>query len=117
MTRPSVVDRNMEPIVRRRDNALFGRQNANAFIDYELKPGTLAYMCFAPPHPIGADEQGRIEIRINNHGLRDRTLAKRAPAGTHRVLCLGEIRKALSLALQVSLLKPVPESTFGNFRF
>ena len=34
-----------------------------------------------------------------------------------RVLFLREIRQALALALEVSLLKPIPESTFGNFRF
>jgi 3-methylcrotonyl-CoA carboxylase beta subunit len=34
-----------------------------------------------------------------------------------RVLYFGEIRDALALALEVSLLKPIPESTFGNFRF
>jgi 3-methylcrotonyl-CoA carboxylase beta subunit len=34
-----------------------------------------------------------------------------------RVLSFREIREALALALEVSLLKPVPESTFGNFRF
>ena len=34
-----------------------------------------------------------------------------------RVLCFREIRDALALALEVSLLKPIPESTFGNFRF
>jgi 3-methylcrotonyl-CoA carboxylase beta subunit len=34
-----------------------------------------------------------------------------------RVLFLREIRQALALALEVSLLKPIPGSTFGNFRF
>ena len=34
-----------------------------------------------------------------------------------RVLFFREIRDALALALEVSLLKPIPESTFGNFRF
>jgi 3-methylcrotonyl-CoA carboxylase beta subunit len=34
-----------------------------------------------------------------------------------RVLYFSEIRDALALALEVSLLKPIPESTFGNFRF
>ena len=34
-----------------------------------------------------------------------------------RVLFFREIREALALALEVSLLKPIPESTFGNFRF
>jgi 3-methylcrotonyl-CoA carboxylase beta subunit len=34
-----------------------------------------------------------------------------------RVLFLREIRQALALALEVSLLKPMPESIFGNFRF
>jgi 3-methylcrotonyl-CoA carboxylase beta subunit len=34
-----------------------------------------------------------------------------------RVLCFREIREALTLALEVSLLKPICESTFGNFRF
>jgi 3-methylcrotonyl-CoA carboxylase beta subunit len=34
-----------------------------------------------------------------------------------RVLCFREIREALALALEVSLLQPIPESTFGNFRF
>jgi 3-methylcrotonyl-CoA carboxylase beta subunit len=34
-----------------------------------------------------------------------------------RVLFLREIRQALALALEVSLLKPIPESIFGNFRF
>ncbi len=34
-----------------------------------------------------------------------------------RVLCFGEIREALALALNLSLLKPIPDSTFGNFRF
>jgi 3-methylcrotonyl-CoA carboxylase beta subunit len=34
-----------------------------------------------------------------------------------RVLCFREIRDALALALEVSLLKPIPDSTFGNFRF
>ncbi len=34
-----------------------------------------------------------------------------------RVLFFREIREVLALALEVSLLKPIPESTFGNFRF
>jgi 3-methylcrotonyl-CoA carboxylase beta subunit len=34
-----------------------------------------------------------------------------------RVLLFREIRQALALALEVSLLKPIPESTFGSFRF
>jgi len=34
-----------------------------------------------------------------------------------RVLFFREIRDALALALEVSLLRPIPESTFGNFRF
>jgi 3-methylcrotonyl-CoA carboxylase beta subunit len=34
-----------------------------------------------------------------------------------RVLYLREIRQVMALALEVSLLKPIPESTFGNFRF
>ncbi|UCG13790.1 MAG: propionyl-CoA carboxylase [Deltaproteobacteria bacterium] len=34
-----------------------------------------------------------------------------------RVLFFKEIRKALALALEVSLLAPISDSTFGNFRF
>ena len=34
-----------------------------------------------------------------------------------RVLFFREIREALAIALEVSLLKPIPDSTFGNFRF
>ena len=34
-----------------------------------------------------------------------------------RVLFFRDIRNALALALEVSLLRPIPESTFGNFRF
>lgn len=34
-----------------------------------------------------------------------------------RVLFMREIRQSLALALEVSLLKPIPGSTFGNFRF
>jgi lysophospholipase L1-like esterase len=90
MKRPVFVDENMRPIVRGRDNALFGRENANAFIDYELKPGTRAYQCFSAPYPAGADAQGRVEILINDHGLRDHAIAPAAAAGTRRILCLGD---------------------------
>ena len=34
-----------------------------------------------------------------------------------RVLFFQEIRDALAIALEVSLLKPIADSTFGNFRF
>ena len=34
-----------------------------------------------------------------------------------RVLFFREIREALAIALEVSLLKPILDSTFGNFRF
>ena len=34
-----------------------------------------------------------------------------------RVLFFREIRDALALALEVSLLRPLADSTFGNFRF
>ena len=34
-----------------------------------------------------------------------------------RVLFFREIRDALALALEVSLLRPIADSTFGNFRF
>ncbi|MBW1980277.1 MAG: propionyl-CoA carboxylase [Deltaproteobacteria bacterium] len=34
-----------------------------------------------------------------------------------RILRFKEIRSALALAFEVSLLKPIPESSFGNFRF
>ena len=57
----------------------------------EWVPGSTFYICYSGPRQPYLDPQGCVEYRINALGLRDRqdlTMAK--PAGTARILCLGD---------------------------
>ncbi|MCA8976201.1 MAG: hypothetical protein KDC98_15880 [Planctomycetes bacterium] len=55
------------------------------------KPGSKFFICYRGPQQPYFDADGCVEYRFNRYGLRDRddlTLAK--PAGTKRVVCLGD---------------------------
>jgi len=87
---PRYRNKDMNPIVPERDKALFSRHSDNPFIRYELKPNTVAYICFDHPWMDYFDEHGRVRMEINSHGMRDVEYAKVPPPSTHRILCLGD---------------------------
>lgn len=54
-------------------------------------PGSTFHICYTGPRQPYFDEQGCVEYRINALGLRDRPdLTLQKPAGSHRILCLGD---------------------------
>ncbi len=90
--RPKYVDPQNVEITGDSHRNLYGRENLIPFIDYELVPGSLAFIHYdtSVPGPDYFDDHGRVPIRINAHGLRDREFSLKPAPGTHRILCLGD---------------------------
>lgn len=58
-----------------------------------FKPNEMFYICYADNDVLNRDwldAQGRVANHINSHGLRERQMPARKPAGQRRIICLGD---------------------------
>lgn len=54
-------------------------------------PGAVFHICYTGPRQPYFDDRGCVEMRFNQHGIRDRDdLTESKPPGTQRVVCLGD---------------------------
>ncbi len=61
---------------------------------FQFAPGKTFYLCYADADRLARDwldEQGRVLVRINGHGLRERPeIGPEKPAGEYRIVCIGD---------------------------